>query len=80
MRKIVTLVLCLMMLLTSAALAEGMGVQVIGGPAVETEPVSLDDFKKKYSKRVGEEVVLHTKQFATAANRVYLPLYMSGLL
>lgn len=29
----------------SAALAEGMGVQVIGGPAVETEPVSLDDLK-----------------------------------
>ena len=45
MKKLVTLVLCLMMLLTSGALAEGMGVQVIGGPAVETEPVSLDDFK-----------------------------------
>lgn len=45
MKKLVTLVLCLMMLLTSIALAEGMGVQVIGGPAVETEPVSLDDLK-----------------------------------
>lgn len=45
MKKLVTLALCLMMLLTSAAMAEGMGVQVIGGPAMETEPVSLDDFK-----------------------------------
>lgn len=45
MKKIVSLVLCLMMVLASTALANGMGVQVIGGPAVETEPVSLDDLQ-----------------------------------
>lgn len=46
MKKILSMILALMMLLTaSAALAEGMGVQVIGGPETETEPVSLDDFK-----------------------------------
>lgn len=42
--------------------------------------VSLDDFKRKYSKKVGEEVVLHTKQLSVVGNRMYLPLYMSGLL
>lgn len=42
--------------------------------------VSLDDFKRRYSKRVGDEVVLHTKQLSVVGNRLYLPLYMSGLL
>ena len=42
--------------------------------------VSLDDFKRKYPKRVGEEIVLHTKQFFVVGNRAYIPLYMSGLL
>ena len=41
--------------------------------------VSLDDFKRKCSKKVGEEVVLHTKQLSVVGNRVYLPLSMSGL-
>lgn len=42
--------------------------------------VSLDDFKKKFTKRIGEEFVLHTKQLSVKGNRTYLPLYMSGLL
>lgn len=46
MKKILSMLLVLSMLLSvSAALADGMGVQVIGGPATESEPVSLDDFK-----------------------------------
>lgn len=46
MKKILSMLLILSMFLTaSAATAEGMGVQVIGGPAAETESVSLDDFK-----------------------------------
>ena len=46
MKKILSVLLVLSMLLAaSAALAEGMGVQVIGGPETETEPVSLDDIK-----------------------------------
>lgn len=46
MKKILSMLLVLSMLLSaSAALAEGMGVQVIGGPEAETEPVSLDDIK-----------------------------------
>ena len=46
MKKILSMLLVLSMLLSaSAALAEGMGVQVIGGPETETEPVSLDDLK-----------------------------------
>lgn len=46
MKKILSVLLVLSMLLSaSAALAEGMGVQVIGGSETETEPVSLDDIK-----------------------------------
>lgn len=46
MKKILSVLLVLSMLLfASAALAEGMGVQVIGGPETESEPVSLDDLK-----------------------------------
>lgn len=46
MKKILSVLLVLSMLLSaSAALAEGMGVQVIGGSKTETEPVSLDDLK-----------------------------------
>ena len=46
MKKLLLVMLVLSMLLSaSAALAEGMGVQVIGGPETETEPVSLDDVK-----------------------------------
>lgn len=46
MKKVFSIAMVLMLLLNcSAALADGMGVQLIGGPEVETEPVSLDDFK-----------------------------------
>lgn len=45
MKKILATLLALSLLLgCSAAMAE-MGVQVIGGPETETEPVSLDDLK-----------------------------------
>lgn len=39
--------------------------------------VSLDDFKKRWPKRVGNEIVLHPKQLKVEGNRAYLPLYMS---
>lgn len=39
--------------------------------------VSLDDFAKKYAKRLEKEIVLHPKQLSTRGNREYLPLYMS---
>ena len=39
--------------------------------------VSLDDFKKRWPKRVGNEIVLHPKQLKVEGNRQYLPLYMS---
>lgn len=46
MKKILSILLALLMLLSaSAALAENMGIQMIGGPDMETEPVSLDDVK-----------------------------------
>lgn len=46
MKKILSLLLVLSMMLTaSVALAEGMGVQVIGGQDSSTQPVSLDDIQ-----------------------------------
>ena len=42
--------------------------------------VSLDDFRRKYSSRLGAEIVLHPKQLHVAGNRQYLPLYMSFCL
>ena len=39
--------------------------------------ISLDDFKKRWPKRVGAEVVLHPKQLKAEGHRAYLPLYMS---
>lgn len=45
MKKILSVLLVLVTLLScSVAMAE-MGVQIIGGPETETEPVSLDDIK-----------------------------------
>lgn len=38
---------------------------------------SLDDFKKRWPKQVGSEIILHPKQLKTEGNRTYLPLYMS---
>lgn len=39
--------------------------------------VSLDDFGRRWAKRVGEEVVVHPKQLKSEGHRVYLPLYMA---
>ena len=65
MKKIITLVASLLVLLcASAALAEGMGVQVIGGPAVETEPVSLDDMKMNVDAEIEGWGILTLTKFA----------------
>lgn len=42
--------------------------------------VSLDDFKKRWGKRIGKEFILHPKQLRVEGNRQYLPLYMSFCL
>ena len=39
--------------------------------------VSLEDFRSRYGKRVGNEIVLHPKPMAVDGPREYLPLYMS---
>ncbi len=44
MKKLVTLILAAMLLL-SCVYAEDLGVQVIGGPNVKNEPLSLDDMQ-----------------------------------
>jgi predicted AAA+ superfamily ATPase len=41
---------------------------------------SLDRFKKKFGKGIECEVVLHAKQLRVEGDRLYLPLYMAGLL
>ena len=46
MKKILSILLILSMLLAAAAaFAEDTGIQVIGGPSAESTPVSLDDMK-----------------------------------
>ena len=40
-------------------------------------PVSLNKFKAKFGKRVGDEYVLHTKPLKVEGGRAFLPLYMS---
>lgn len=42
--------------------------------------VSLDKFKARFGKHVGEQIVLHPKSLRVEGDRVFLPLYMSGLL
>ncbi len=39
--------------------------------------VSLNDFAKRFAKRIGDEYVFHPKQLKLEGNRYYLPLYMS---
>ncbi len=41
---------------------------------------SLDRFKGRFGKRVGSEIVLHAKQLRVEGDRLYMPLYMAGLL
>jgi predicted AAA+ superfamily ATPase len=41
---------------------------------------SLDRFRAIYGKRLGTEYVLHPKPLTVEGDRVYLPLYMGGLL
>ena len=41
---------------------------------------SLDKFKAKFGKRVGERFVLHPRQFSVEGDVLKLPLYMSWLL
>lgn len=67
MKKILSMLLVLMMLLTaSAALADGMGVQVIGGPETETEPVSLDDIKLSVAVDIPDYAILTPTAFEFA--------------
>lgn len=39
--------------------------------------VSLDDFARRWGKRVGTQIVLHPKQLKAEDERLYLPLYMA---
>lgn len=53
-------------------------IEVKSGKRYST--VSLDDFKKRWPKRVGEEVVFHPKNLKVEGHRAYLPLYMAFCL
>lgn len=65
MKKILSMILVLTMLLgCSAAMAEGMGVQVIGGPETETEPVSLDDLKLNSVAEIDGYGTIYASNFA----------------
>jgi predicted AAA+ superfamily ATPase len=38
---------------------------------------SLEKFKKKFNKRIGQQYVLHTKNIKRKGERIYLPLYLA---
>ena len=64
MKKIFSVLLVLWMLLTaSAALAEGMDVQVIGEPETATETVSLDDLRVNAVSEIGSEAMVQPTSF-----------------
>lgn len=66
MKKLVAFFLMLALLLGVSALAEdGMGVQVIGGPGAQTEPVTLDDFKLNVDVSIDMYGVLNGTSFET---------------
>ena len=37
---------------------------------------SLEEFRKKFVKKIGEKYIVHIKQFAFGDNLTYLPYYM----
>lgn len=45
-----------------------------------TKHSSIDNFKEKFGKKVGERIVLHIKDLKIVDDIIYLPLYMAGLL
>lgn len=42
--------------------------------------VSLDKFRRRFGRHVGDEIVLHPKQMHMEGRRLYLPLYTAHLL
>lgn len=79
MRKFITVLVILMaLLLTTCAFAEGMGVQVIGGPDTETEPVTLDDFKLKVDAEIDGYAILTGTSFETVDKMSYYNGSYSG--
>lgn len=38
---------------------------------------SIDKFKNKFSKRVSDKIVLHSKDLRVKGDTIYLPLYMA---
>lgn len=53
-------------------------IEVKSGKRYKT--VSLDKFKQKFAKKVGTEFVLHPRPLEVKNDRLYLPLYMAGLV
>jgi predicted AAA+ superfamily ATPase len=41
---------------------------------------SLDEFCKKFSSRIGDRVLLYTKDYQSDGKTTLLPVYMAGLL
>ena len=64
MKQLISLMLVLSMLLgCSVAMAE-MGVQIIGGPETESEPVSLDDLKLNVEATIDGYGIIEATEFA----------------
>lgn len=64
MKRIISILFVLSMLLGSSAAMAEMGVQIIGGPVTEVEPVSLDDFKLGVEVEIEGYGILNATEFA----------------
>lgn len=53
-------------------------IEVKSGKRYKT--VSFDKFKAKFGKKIGMEFVLHPRPLEVKGDRLFLPLYMSGVL
>lgn len=75
MKKILSILLILSMLLAAAAaFAEDTGIQVIGGPSAESAPVSLDDMKIGKTAKIdgfGDVTILSAEWRDEIAYRAY---------
>lgn len=87
MKKMLSMMLALLMMLSaSAALANNMSVQIIGGPEMEAQSVSLDDVKIGSMVEIENYAQITPTHFSFAdilyvyeeGSRMYVETYQSG--
>ena len=65
MKKVLLVVVLAVLMTVSSVFAQDLGIQIIGGPAIdiESEPISLDDLQIDASYRLDEYAILYVLSF-----------------